>query len=74
MDKNIYEGWTANDFIKALTIQLDTIQSGRSWKQPITSKKELKNWLKDNQPYYKKHIPKVYHYFIKRYDFIVWTD
>jgi len=30
---------------------------------PIENKEDLKNWCKDNQPYYKKHIPEVFEYF-----------
>ena len=31
-----------------------------------TNKAELKQWVKDSQPYYKKHIPEVYNYFLKK--------
>jgi hypothetical protein len=37
--------------------------SGGSWQKPFTSKEELKEWCKSNQPYYKKHIPEVFKYF-----------
>ena len=30
------------------------------------SKQQLKEWVKDNQPYYKKHIPEVYKYFLSK--------
>jgi len=30
------------------------------------SKAQLKTWVKDHQPYYKKHIPEVYNYFLKK--------
>jgi len=26
----------------------------------------LKKFIKENQPYYKKHIPEVYNYFLKK--------
>lgn len=42
MDKAIYEGWTARQFIEELEPTLDIIQSGDSWRKPITSKAELK--------------------------------
>jgi len=29
-------------------------------------KEEVKAWCKDNQPYYKKHIPEVSKHFIKK--------
>jgi len=37
--------------------------SGQSWQKPFKTSDELKQWCKDNQPYYKKHIPEVYNYF-----------
>ena len=33
------------------------------------SRQELKSWVKDNQPYYKKHIPEVFNYFAKEAGF-----
>jgi hypothetical protein len=39
------------------------IMDRHSWQKPFESKEELKQWVKDNQPYYKKHIPEVYNYF-----------
>jgi pyrroloquinoline quinone (PQQ) biosynthesis protein C len=30
------------------------------------SKEQLKQWVKDNQPYYKNHIPEVYNYFLNK--------
>ena len=38
-------------------------------RQPFTNKVELKKWVKDSQPYYKKHIPEVYNYFPKNQDY-----
>ena len=67
MKTHVYEGWTVGDFIEELDWQLDMIQSGQSWKRPIATAEELKKWLQDNQPYYKKHIPKVFNYFRKKY-------
>lgn len=54
--KHIWEGWTVGDFINELEQLFD-------WHQPFTDKAQLKQWCKDNQPYYKKHIPDVYNYF-----------
>jgi hypothetical protein len=36
---------------------------GNSYMKPPKNDKELKDWLMDNQPYYKKHIPDVFKYF-----------
>ena len=61
--KHIWEGWTVQDFIDALKVELDIIMSGRSWKKPFKTKTELKAWCADNQPYYKEVIPEVVEYF-----------
>ena len=37
-------------------------------KYEIEKKAELKSWCIDNQPYYKKYIPEVVNYFIKKYN------
>lgn len=67
LDKHIWEGWTVGDFISELEPQLDMIQNGQSWKKPLTTKKEISDWCKDNQPYYKKSISEVNSYFCKKY-------
>ena len=56
LEKHIWEGWTVGDFINELEPLFN--------KDDIESKEALKNWCKDNQPYYKKHIPEVYNYFL----------
>ncbi len=56
--RHIWEGWTVNDFIKELEITFPY--------QKFNTKDEVKKWCKDNQPYYKKHIPEVAKYFIKK--------
>lgn len=68
MNKEIWEGWKVSDFIRDLEPQLDIIMHGNSCYPVMKTKKELTNWLKDNQPYYKKSIPEVNRYFIKRYN------
>ena len=67
MHKNIWEGWTVQDFIEVLQPQADMIMSGQSWRKPFRSRSELKAWCKDNQPYYKHTIPEVVCYFAGRY-------
>jgi hypothetical protein len=71
-NKHIWEGWTVQDFINDLEPTFNTIMSGQSWKKPFISDTELKEWCKDNQPYYKKHIPEVFSYFKKRMKKIVY--
>lgn len=66
-NKEIYEGWTVQDFIDELEPQVAMIMNGQSWKKPFTSRKELADFCKDNQPYYKKAIPEVVKYFADKY-------
>lgn len=61
-NKHIWEGWTVQDFINELTPVFNIINRVKKFK----SKEELKNWVKDNQPYYKKHIPEVYKHFLNK--------
>ncbi len=58
--KHIWEGWTVQDFIDALEISFKY--------KKFNTKEEVKKWCKDNQPYYKKHIPEVYKYFLSKAD------
>ena len=58
LDKHIWEGWTVRAFIEELEITFRY--------QNFTTKKEVKDWCKSEQPYYKKHIPDVANYFIKK--------
>lgn len=63
LDKHIWEGWTVQDFIEDLEPVFNMIMSNRSHIRPFKTDSELKTWCKDNQPYYKKHIPEVFNYF-----------
>lgn len=69
LNKHIHEGWTVKMFIDDLEPSFNLIQSGGSWKQPMQTPAELKEWCMDNQPYYKKHIPDVFNYFKKKCKF-----
>lgn len=66
LNRNVWEGWTPQDFINDLMPSFDMIMSGQSWKKPFKTKEEIKEWCKENQPYYKKAIPEVNNFFIKR--------
>ena len=57
-DKHIWEGWYASDFISELEKTFPY--------QRFKTKQEVREWCKSNQPYYKKHIPQVANYFIKK--------
>jgi len=67
-NKHIWEGWTVGNFIDDIEPTFDRITSGSNqWMQTtFESRQDLKNWVKDNQPYYKKHIPEVYNYFLQK--------
>lgn len=66
LDRHIWEGWTVQDFIDELEPMFDRIMDNKSWEKPFKDDKELKEWCKSNQPYYKKHIPEVFSYFKKK--------
>jgi len=65
-NKHIWEGWTVGAFIEHLELTFDMIMNNQSWKKPFKTKQEIKDWCKDEQPSYKKHIPEVYNYFVKK--------
>lgn len=67
LQRVVWEGWTAQDFIDELEPQIDMIMRGESWIKPFKTKKELAQFTKENQPYYKKTIPTVNAYFAKKY-------
>lgn len=67
-NKEIWEGWTVQNFIDELEPLVEMIMNGESWKKPFKDKSELKIWLKENQPYYKKNIPEVLTYFSNKYN------
>ena len=50
-DKHIWEGWTVGDFIDDIEPIFD--MSNHINRQPFTNKAELKQWVKDSQPYNK---------------------
>ena len=60
LNKHIWEGWTVQDFVDELEPVFNIIIQGH---EAIKNEEELKEWCKDNQPYYKKHIPEVFNYF-----------
>jgi hypothetical protein len=67
LDKMIYEGWTVKDFIEELAPMLRIIMSGRSWRKPLANKVELRKWVGENQPCYKKPVSQVVNYFADTY-------
>ena len=62
-DKHIWEGWTVGDFIDDIEVTFNyRSKYSNFWK----SKEDLKKWVTSEQPYYKKHIPEVYKYFLNK--------
>lgn len=57
-NRHIWEGWTVQDFIDELELTFPY--------QKFSTREDVKNWCKSEQPYYKKHIPEVANYFIKK--------
>ena len=68
LQKHIWEGWVVQDFINELEPMFSIIMSNQSHIKPFRTKNELKQWCKDYQPYYKKHIPEVYSYFLTKWN------
>ena len=66
LNKHIWEGWTVQSFIDELEPKFNQIMNNQSWQKPFKTKEELKVWCKDNQSYYKKHIPDVVNYFLSK--------
>lgn len=67
LQKEVWEGWTVQDFIDALSDEIDIIMRGESWTEPFKTRAELAKYTRENQPYYKKTIPGVNSYFAKKY-------
>lgn len=65
LNRHVWEGWTPQDFIDELEPVVRLIAEGGANRPPFKDKKDLADWCKDHQPYYKKHIPEVVNYFWK---------
>lgn len=55
-------------FIDELAPIVAMIMAGQSWRKPFSTKAELAEWCRDNQPYYKKRIQAVSNHFAKMYN------
>lgn len=62
LDRDIYEGWTPRDFINELEPQFKYAVDR------FNSKDDVKEWCMSNQPYYKKYVPEVVSYFVKKWE------
>jgi hypothetical protein len=67
LNRVVWEGWTVQNFIDDLYPLIDMVMSGESFIKPFKTKSEMIKFIKENQPYYKKSIPEVNDYFIKKY-------
>ena len=67
LNRVVWEGWTVQNFIDELSPLIDMIMAGESFIEPFTTKSEMISFIKENQPYYKKSIPEVNDYFVKKY-------
>lgn len=67
-NKIIFEGWTVQDFINELNPIINMIMTNNSYIKPFLTKREIKKWCVENQPYYKKYIPEVVNHFCKLYN------
>lgn len=64
LNRNIYEGWTPQDFINELTPIFNILRPHVAWqKVSFKSRQDVARWCCDNQPYYKKQIPEVISHF-----------
>ena len=75
LTRHIWEGWRVIDFINELEPTLDELYRhhksdpyNQYASKPFESKSAIREWCKDNQPYYKKRIPEVANYFIQKYN------
>ena len=64
--KQIFEGWTVQDFIDDLDPVFTMIMNGKSWLKPFKTEDEIKKWCTSEQPGYKRPIKEVYNHFIKK--------
>ena len=67
-NKEIWEGWTVQDFIEALEDDISYIMADTSIIPPFKNKDELKKYCMENQPYYKRYIPEVIEHFANKYN------
>ncbi len=67
LNREVWEGWTPQQFIYALQDEVSIIMNGNSWHPKFKTKEELRQYIVGNQPYYKKEVPEVVEHFTKLY-------
>jgi hypothetical protein len=63
MSREVWEGWTVQDFIDELEMPFMFKQQSDT---PLKSKADVKKWTAYEQPNYKKEIPEVVEHFYGR--------
>ena len=67
LQREVWEGWTVQDFIDNLSDTIEMIMSNKSYIKPFKTKTDMAKFIRENQPYYKKSIREVNDYFAKKY-------
>lgn len=64
LNKEIWEGWTVNDFVDAIEDTMDNYFEHNKF----YTYKDVKETCMYEQPYYKEYIPEVVEYFCNKYN------
>ena len=67
LQREVWEGWTVQDFIDNLSDTIEMIMTNKSYIKPFKTKADMAKFIRENQPYYKKSIREVNDYFAKKY-------
>lgn len=67
LHRDVWEGWTPQDFIDSLSVEISMIMTGESWRKPFKTAQEMTDYIPEHQPYYKKPIKEVNDYFVDLY-------
>lgn len=67
LERVVWEGWRVKDFIEDLDFMVGQIMNGDAIIEKFTTKEELKEYLRSEQPHHKKDIPEVIEHFATMY-------
>ena len=59
LQREIWEGWTVQDFIDDLSDTIEMIMSNKSYVKPFKTKADMVKFIQENQPYYKNQFGKL---------------
>ena len=68
LNREVWEGWTVQNFIDELSDEILMIMERGSWVDPFKTKAELAEYIAMAQPYIKTPIPEVVEYFALCYN------